>query len=250
MTQSCIIKHFQDFAALTRAEIDLLKTLERDARPFAAGDSLRSIGDSSGSFFTLTEGWACASRCLADGERQVLDVFLPGQVMGLREIGYDHALSDFVALTDIKACPFPKERLTEVFDRAPRLADLFMLTLAREQSILLERVINLGRRSAEERLAHFLVEMKTRVAPNAASFELHMNQTIIGDTLGLSTVHVSRTLRALSDRGLIAKAGSRVRILDLSALVDFAGFNPTYLERNVTWARQSRAEGCEELADD
>ena len=248
MAQSCIIKHFQDFAELTRPEIELLRTLERDQRSYAAGETLRASGDPAAVFFTLTDGWACASRCLADGERQVMDLFLPGQVMGLREIGYDHALSDFVAITDIQACPFPKARLTEVFDSAPRLADLFMLTLARDQSILLERVVNLGRRSAEERVAHFLVEMKTRVAPDAPSFQLRMKQGVIGDALGLSAVHVSRTLRALSDRGLISKTGKTVRIDDLQALIEFSDFNPTYLQRNVRWARQSAAEGAEALA--
>ncbi|WP_421717946.1 Crp/Fnr family transcriptional regulator [Algiphilus sp.] len=243
MQDSCIIQHFGNLADLTAAEVELLQSLELNPRTYPAGEIIRSSGARADVFFTLNGGWAYAARNLSDGERQVLDLFLPGQIMGLRELGYDDSLSDFVALTEIRACPFPKTRLTEVFDQAPRLADLFMLTLAREQSMLVERIVNIGRRPADRRLAHFVVEMKLRAAPDDPDFELPMNQEVIGDTLGLSSVHVSRTFKSLEALGLVLRQGNRIQVGDFQALVDYAEFNPTYLQRQVAWVRQAAAEG-------
>lgn len=238
MPDSCIVPHFKAYADLEPFEDELLKSLELNPREYAAGDVVRARGEHATCFFTLSSGWAYACRQLADGDRQVLDIFLPGQIMGLREVGHGHSLSDFVALTDIQVCPFPKSRITELFDQSPRLADLFMLTMAREQSILVERLVNLGRRPADQRCAHFILEMKARVAPDASEFVLPMSQGIIGDALGLSSVHISRTLKSLDERGLVAMQGKQVRIDDYTALTELASFEATYLENDTAWVRQ------------
>lgn len=237
MADSCIIPHFQAYADLQPSEAELLKTLELNPRDYSAGDVVRARGEQATSFFTLSSGWAYACRQMADGERQVLDIFLPGQIMGLREVGHGRSLSDFVALTDIQVCPFPKTRITELFKQAPRLADLFMLTMAREQSILVERLVNLGRRPADQRLAHFILEMKTRIASDLLEFRLPMSQSIIGDALGLSSVHVSRTLKSLEQRDLVAMCGNQVRINNYQALSEFANYDATYLDNDTTWVR-------------
>ncbi|WP_292363691.1 Crp/Fnr family transcriptional regulator, partial [Methylophaga sp. UBA1464] len=126
----------------------------------------------------------------------------------------------------------------EIFDQAPRLTDLFFLILAREQSMLIERVINIGRRSAVERLAHFIVEMKVRLNVDTDQFELPMNQTVIGDTLSLSSVHVSRTFKVLRDEGLLESHNGNIQILDLEGLIEISGFDRNYLDSHSNWARQ------------
>jgi len=238
LPNSCIVHQFQKFADLTEREISLLQALEKDPREYAADQSMVTEGGKAERFFTLQSGWACATRTLADGQRQVLDIFLPGQILGLREISFDRNLSEFRTLTEVKACPFPRQRLTEIFDQAPRLTDLFFLILAREQSMLIERVINIGRRSAVERLAHFIVEMKLRLNVDTDKFQLPMNQTIIGDTLSLSSVHVSRTFKVLRDKGLLDNCNGDIHICDLEGLIEISGFDRNYLESHSNWARQ------------
>lgn len=235
---SCIVHQFQQFAELTESEISLLQALEKDPKTYASDQPMVTEGGKGERFFTLQSGWACATRTLADGQRQVLDIFLPGQIVGLREICFDRNLSEVRTLTEVKACPFPRQRLTEIFDQAPRLTDLFFLILAREQSMLIERVINIGRRNAVERLAHFIVELKLRLNIEADSFTLPMNQTIIGDTLSLSSVHVSRTFKVLRDKGLLDTTGGDIRILNLDGLIEISGFDRHYLESHSNWARQ------------
>lgn len=235
----CILRQFEDLSRLDACEAQLLARLEENPRRYAAGELLAEAGRRSDCFFTVTEGWACAERVLEDGTRQVLDLFMPGQIMGLREIGFHRNLCDFRALTDVTACPFPRRHLTDIFDEAPRLSDLFFLVLAREQSMLVERVINIGRRSAAQRLAHFLVEISVRSRQSADCLVLPLTQAVIGDALSLSAVHVSRTFQNLRELGLIETDNGAVRVCDLDALIDFGGFDRAYLESRSDWARQA-----------
>lgn len=238
--ESCILQQFQQLADLDEYEKDLLRELEKHPRAFGAGELLAEAGQPSDHFYTITKGWACAERVLADGRRQILDLFMPGQILGLREISFRRNLSDFRAIDEVEACPFPRKRLTDIFDRAPRLGDLFFLILAREQSMLVERVINIGRRTAAERLAHFLIEIKVRLNQESNDLKLPMTQVGVGDALSLSAVHVSRTYHQLSDLGLIDKSDGCIRICDLDALIEYGGFDRAYLESSSDWARQRR----------
>ncbi len=92
---------------------------------------LREAGTAVREFHTLTRGWACSMCLLPGGERQVLEVFLPGQIMGLRELGFETAQCSLVALTEIEACPFPWQRLVDLFEQSARLAELFFLLQGR-----------------------------------------------------------------------------------------------------------------------
>ncbi|HEC74120.1 MAG TPA: Crp/Fnr family transcriptional regulator [Methylophaga aminisulfidivorans] len=235
--ESCIVHQFGKMIELNETEINLLSALEKEVRLFKAGERLSLSGDYSDRFYTLKSGWACAIKTLADGQRQVLDIFLPGQIIGLREIGLSHSLSEFRALTTIEVCPFPKQRLTEIFEQSVRLTDLFFLIMAREQAMLIERIINIGRRNATERLAHFIVEMKTRLNQRASEFHMPINQSIIGDTLGISSVHVSRTFKYLRDLGYIEKNNGQIEIKNLEGLIELSGFDRTYLESTPVWTR-------------
>jgi len=234
---SCIVGQFEQFADLNNKERLLLQALEKDIRDFPADTALVRDGRHASQFFTLKSGWACAIRELVDGQRQVLDIFLPGQIMGLRDIGFDRSLTELRTITRVSACPFPRQRLTKIFDHAPRLTDLFFLILARDHSMLVERIINIGRRNAAERLAHFLVEMNVRLNVATDTFQLPLKQSIIGDALGLSTVHVSRTFGYLRRQGLIETQRGRIRICDLDRLIDLAGFDRTYLGSPPDWVR-------------
>ncbi|TCO78389.1 Crp/Fnr family transcriptional regulator [Chromatocurvus halotolerans] len=239
--RGCILRQFEDFSSLGSDEAALLARLEQNPREYAAGELLSEAGQRSDAFFTVTEGWACAERVLADGTRQVLDLFMPGQILGLREVSFHRNLCDFRALTTVTACPFPRRHLTDIFDEAPRLADLFFLILAREQSMLVERVINIGRRSAAQRLAHFLVEISVRSRQSTDALELPLTQTVIGDALSLSSVHVSRTFQNLRELSLVETDNGTVRIVDLDELITFSGFDRAYLEIRSDWARQITA---------
>lgn len=235
--RSLLIPQFETISNLSDREVALLKALEQDVRDYPMNATLTAEGQFSDRLFMLKSGWACATRILADGQRQVLDIFLPGQILGLREMGMRHSLTEFYAMTDAQACPFPKQRLTEIFEQSPKLTDLFFLAMAREQSMLIERVTNIGRRNALERLAHFIVEMKVRLTMRNMPFELPINQSMLGDTLGLSSVHISRTFKQLKTLGLLDHQNGDMQILDLEGLIELSGFDRAYLDTSPEWTR-------------
>ena len=153
--------------------------------------------------------------------------------MGLREVGLTQAHATVETMTDVVACPFPRNRLAEVFAESRRLAVLFFLLLARDHAMLTERLANIGSKSATARFAHFILETRARLNIEDDEFEMPFKQTLIGDALGMTSVHVSRVLGKLTRDGLIERKSSRLIIKDMEGLTELGGFNPAYLDVRV-----------------
>lgn len=228
---SCIVDHFSRYSDLAAGDVELLAQLELNARNYPAGSILCEAGSRASHFFTLIDGWSGVLRHFPDGRRQVLDLYLPGQIMRLRELGAEEARSDLVALTDVVACPFPRQHISELVAASLTLAQALILTLTAEQALLTERIVNVARRPALERLAHFLLELHFRLGATTPSFQMPLNQELIGDLLGLSSVHVSRTLSKLRQDGLVEHANGQIRLLDIDRLRSLSGFCEQYLCR-------------------
>ena len=237
MTASCIIRHFEHYAELNQEEKELLAALEKAPKSFSKGSVVWQQGMDSDHFYTVHSGWAFSFRNMEDGSRQVLDFYVPGDVIGLREFAFQRRISSLMVITNAILCPFPKHHLSDVFARSRLLCNLFFMMAARDQAILVERLINLGRRSAREKVAHFLLEMAHRLDKACADIDdcnhLPLTQVLMADALGLSTVHVNRTLNELKQQSLTAPAADGVLILDREGLSDVAGFDPEYLLENV-----------------
>ncbi|WP_328185845.1 Crp/Fnr family transcriptional regulator [Marinobacter sp. OP 3.4] len=237
MTTSCIIRHFQHYAELSPEDQELLNSLEKSPRDYARNTVLWQQGEVTDHFYTVRHGWACTYRNMADGSRQVLDVYVPGDVIGLREFAFRRRVSNLLVITDASLCPFPKSRLAEVFESSKLLCNLFFMISARDQAILVERLINLGRRTAREKVAHFLLEMAHRL--DKACIDVHdcnhlpLTQVLLADALGLSSVHINRTLSELKQEQRVSMGPGGVTLLDRDSLVEVAGFDPEYLEEDV-----------------
>lgn len=237
MSASCIIRHFEHYAALSEEEKDLLGSLEKSPREFKKNHEVWQQGSDSSHFYTVRRGWACSYRDMEDGSRQVLDLYVPGDIIGLREFAFRRRITNLKVLSDAELCAFPKRRLGEVFAASNLLCNLFFMISARDQAILLERLINLGRRSAREKLAHFLLEMAHRLDKTCADIDncnyLPLTQVVLADALGLSSVHVNRTLQEMRQQEFLSLSPSGIEILDRDGLLDIAGFDPEYLQEDV-----------------
>jgi CRP-like cAMP-binding protein len=123
-----------------------------------------------------------------------------------------------------------------MFADCPRLAAAIAWSAGRDEAILSEQIVRVGRRSAYERTGHLIVELLHRLRlvgeAEQESFELPLTQEILADTLGLSIVHVNRTLRRLRENGLLCIKGERVVIGDLEQLTSVTEFSPQYLTAN------------------
>ncbi|MFC4258214.1 Crp/Fnr family transcriptional regulator [Marinobacter lacisalsi] len=237
MTTSCIIRHFEHYAELAGDDHDLLTSLEKSPQDYPRNTVIWNQGQQSEHFFTVQSGWACSYRNMEDGSRQVLDLYVPGDIIGLREFAFRRRVSNLMVVTDARLCPFPKYHLSEVFQSSRLLCNLFFLIAARDQAVLVERLINLGRRTAREKVAHFLLEMGHRLDKACMDVydcnHLPLTQVLLADALGLSTVHLNRTLQELKQERLVSLGPDGTTLLDRDGLVEVAGFDPEYLQEDV-----------------
>lgn len=235
------------FTTLDGHERALLADLESDTMHLRQGQELLTRGGAIKHVQVIRDGWAMRTKTLADGRRQVIDVVLPGDLIGF----YGHvapvAEDNVSALTPIIVASFPTERMMELFADFPRLASSMAWLAAREDQILAERLVSMGRRSAYERLAHLFLELweRLRIRGLAGNGRLPvpLTQSTLGDALGLSVVHINRTLGQLARNGLIeVKRRDRMLvILNHEGLKQAAGFEPDYLLHREIPTRLARS---------
>jgi CRP-like cAMP-binding protein len=222
---------------LSEEERAYLGQLQGAVRTVAAGRQIVVEGEIYDDIYFLHDGWAFRSKMLPDGRRQIFSYVIPGDVIGLRSSLLDFADDTVEALTDCKVSSFSLARLYDACREHPRLVIALMWSAAREQSMLSEQIMRLGRRNALERVSHFFVELLRRLQivdeAGRRSFELPLTQELIADTLGLSIVHVNRTLKKLRQRGLLDIDDGRLVIHDVAALSEIADFDPLYLDQEA-----------------
>jgi CRP-like cAMP-binding protein len=172
-----------------------------------------------GDILFLREGWAYRYSLLGDGRRQVVNFLVPGDLVG----PFTSTAKQFAAtLTGSSVCRVSRRDLAHSNRDCPAFSAAVEALIAAEYDLLAERTVSLGRRNAKERMAHLLLELFQRldrvglVADD--SFELPLTQEMMGDALGLSVVHVNRTLRALREDGLATVGYGRATIHDPEAL--------------------------------
>lgn len=190
------------------------RRVARGARAFGSGDALESL-------YAIRLGSFKSSLHTADGREQVTGFHLPGELLGLDAIGGGRHGSDAVALEDSELCVVPWDRLEELANEFPRIGRNFHRVMSRELASGQGIMLLLGRMSAEERLAAFLLNLSQRWAAlgySASEFVLRMSRDDIGNYLGLKIETVSRMFSKLREKGLIEAHQRDVRILDAAGL--------------------------------
>lgn len=229
-----LIRKIELFARLSEAERLLLHSLVEGApRRIAPRRDLILEGDPPRHVLVIQEGWAVRTKMLEDGRRQIVGLILPGDVCDphnyvLRRM--DHGIH---ALTRMRVAEVTREKLEAVLDQSTRLCRAFWWQELVCAAIQREWTLNLGQRSAFERIAHFLCETFTRLEAigmtQGDSCDFPIVQNDLADITGLTSVHVNRTLQDLRRAGLIRLSGRRLTIPDLPRLTDVAFFSPEYL---------------------
>lgn len=218
---------------LGNAEISCLEAMQKKTRTFEEGTAVVIEGEAYQKPFVVRHGWAFRFKTLSDGRRQILNFVLPGDFVGLFSPLFEAADHSVTALTDLELHPIEPSLLVDTLGKCPRLGAALAWAAGRDEAILSEQVVRVGRRSAYERTGHIIVELLHRLRlvgeADQRSFELPLTQEVLADTLGLSIVHVNRTLRRLRENGLLTIKGDRVVIDDLEALISAAEFSPQYL---------------------
>jgi CRP-like cAMP-binding protein len=202
----------------------------RSVRP---GREIVSEGKRCTAIYLVTEGIAIRYRILRDGQRHILNLILPGEFTGTVNCCFETALYPIKTLTPATILPIPLAKLGALFDSHPRLAVKLFWSISSQSTILAERLIALGRRSALERVAHFLLELLTRLQDlglaDQRSFRLPLTQEMISDALGLSIPYLNRVLQQLRRDGLVTMKDQTVTIENIEELSALADFEHNYL---------------------
>lgn len=224
------------FVALSTDEFDVLRRLHQRRRTFVAGIDLVHQGQSDQAAYILAEGWVCSYKLQSDGSRQIVDFQIPGDFLGLRSVLLHTSDHGIVPIVSIQAAEVLLSDLLDAFARTPRLAAAVLWAASRDEAMVVEHLVGLGRRTADQRMAHFLLELGARLAlvgmGTKAGYSCPLTQYQLADTLGLSAVHVNRVLRRLREQGLVSFQDGRVTFDDYRALVDVAQFDPAYLDQS------------------
>lgn len=219
--------------SLNDEEVGIINDLPARPAVFAAGEEIVSENARTRESCLVTSGFAARSQSLRSGERQITAVHVPGDFVDLHSMVLKVMDHSVVALGPCKVAFIPHEKIREVTERSAHLARLFWLSTTIDGAIQRTWITCLGRRSAEQHLAHLICELYVRleVAGVASDyvFEFPVTQVQLGDVLGLSVVHVNRKLQELRGANLIEWRDGRVRIIDFDRLAKLAEFDPTYL---------------------
>jgi CRP-like cAMP-binding protein len=234
MKNTPLVRKLGTFVALSDVELSVIETLHKRRRTFVAGRDLVHQGQSDQAAYILASGWACSYKILPDGERQIIDFQIPGDFLGLRSVLLHMSDHSIEPITDIEVSEVMVGDLLDAFGKTPRLAMAVLWAASRDEAMVVEHLVDIGRRTAIERMAHFLLELGSRLAlvgiGSKSGYQCPLTQYLMADALGLSAVHVNRVLRQLREEGMVSFRDGLVVFENYNKLVDFAGFDEAYLD--------------------
>jgi CRP-like cAMP-binding protein len=228
-----LTRKLSHYALLSESDRQVLDALIAHDEYFPADVDIIAEGMAPRSVFVVKEGMGIRYRNLPDGGRQIMTFLIPGDLCDVHAFllkTMDHSLA---TITPVRIAPIARNGILDLFYQRPRISAALWWSSLQEEAILRERIVSLGRRDARGRIAYMLCELLWRHAAvgltNGGTFLLPLTQTELGDTLGLTPVHVNRILKEFRQRGLITIERKMLNLLDIEGLQNIAGFDKSYL---------------------
>ena len=236
MLDSPFARKLSAFVVLSDQDLTAVSEIYARRRRFPAGRDMIHQGQQKQSAFILAEGWVCSYKNMANGSRQIVGFKIPGDFLGLRTVLLRTSDHNVEPVTPVEASEISAADLLNIFEERPRLSTAVLWTASRDEAILVEHLVGLGRRNAAERTAHFLLELAARLKlvglGTKDAYACPLSQYLMADALGLSSVHVNRVLRELREAGLVTFQNGMVTFHDFDGLVTFADFDRAYLDHD------------------
>lgn len=229
---NALLKKLGHFGGLDRSEVELLDSLTNDVRSVAPKKDIISEGMRPTHLHVILHGWAARYRMLPNGTRQITAFLIPGDFCDLHAsiLKLDHNVA---ALSACKVAWIASDEFDRLTATHPRLTRSMLRCTLQNEAILREWIVNIGRRTSYERIAHLLCELRCRLSAVGLvlddRFDFPLTQAHLADAAGLTAVHVNRVIRRLRTNDLIRLAGNVVTLKDVAALEKVAGFDPRYL---------------------
>lgn len=230
-----MIRKLQVISDLAPSDVVILEKVAVQERTFEASQDIVREGDRPSHSFVVLDGLVASAKLTGEGKRQITSIFVPGDLPDLHGLHLSVMDCSFAPLTPARLAFMRHDTLRAICTEHPSIANIFWRSTLIDAAIYREWVTNLGRRDAYTRMAHILCELIVRlhavgrIQDHVAEFPI--SQAVLGDTLGLSTVHVNRVLQELRREGLISTSGSRLKAIDWRELVRAGDFHSTYLHQ-------------------
>lgn len=210
-----------------------IRALVSEQRDIAANQVVVAAKTELNVSILLLDGIMARYKDLSDGQRQITELHVAGDFADLHSFTLKRLDHSVMTMTRCRIGVVPHERLAALTERYPHLMRLYWFTTNLDAAIHREWELSLGRRSALARLAALFCELQVRLGivglATPEGYDLPLTQIEVAECLGLTSVHVNRTLRDLRDRGLATFRSGRVTILDWEGLQQLAEFDPAYL---------------------
>jgi CRP-like cAMP-binding protein len=229
--EKCPLRAKECLREFTAKELEFVSSFKSGELNVEAGTSILLQSTNSAHLYTVLSGWAFRYKSLPDGRRQILNYALPSDLLGLQGSVNDEMQHSVEALTDLMLCVFPREKLWDLYSHYPALAFDITWLAAREEQMLDDNLLNVGRRTSLERTAYLLMHLFTRageaglVKGNAIQFPF--TQQHVADTLGMSLVHTNKTIKRLMASNAVRWKDRVFEVIDRAALVRIAGEDVT-----------------------
>lgn len=184
----------------------------------------------------LLDGIMCRYKDLKNGQRQIAEIHVPGDFSDLHSFSLKRLDHNIMTLTPCRVALVPHERLQRLTEEHPHLTRVYWFSTNLDAAIHREWELSLGRRDAVARLAHLFCELHARLKlvgmTDEKGYRLKLTQSDLAECLGLTPVHINRSLRSLREAGLVTFRSSRVEVHDLEGLQETAEFDPAFLYLN------------------
>jgi CRP/FNR family transcriptional regulator, anaerobic regulatory protein len=227
--EQCPLRAKSVFRGFTDEELAFVSQFKSGEMNAEAGTTLYLEGTNSAHLYTLLSGWAFRYKALPDGRRQILNFVLPGDFLGLQASIINEMQHSVETLTTALLCVFPREKLWDLYTRYPSLAFDLTWLAAREEQMIDEHLLSVGRRHALERVAFVLLHLYTRAEDiglaTGNKIQFPFTQQHLADSLGMSLVHTNKTLARLMDRKVVRWKDRVFEICDRQELGRIAIFD-------------------------
>lgn len=228
-----LVWRLEGFAELSEDDRKAIELLCAETRTVRSGGDLIREGDQPDKVFLLLKGWGYRYKLLRDGRRQILAYLIPGDLCDLHILvlkKMDHGIG---LLGRAEVAAVAPHKMVELMERHPRIARALWAAMLADEAVLREWLVNIGQRDAYEGISHLFYEiwLRMRAVGLAESdrFSLPLTQAELGDTMGLTPVHVNRTLQRLRAEGLITLEHKQLTLRDPERLAEISGFERNYL---------------------
>jgi len=200
----------------------ILSPLATEERQYDARSIIWHTGDHIPEILLIKEGWAFRYNLLFDGRRQIFSVFTASDLVSPRLVVAPQVSYSLQTLTKMRALVIDRERMREALNTDEKVSDIFSQLWYSQDLYYDKRMIELGRLNAVEKICAFLIRLIEKLDSlglgKNGTYEVPITREVISDLLGLTSVHVSRTMKQLENAGAVEWTRRSLKILSIEAI--------------------------------